>query len=170
MYARNAALLSVVALMLCAGIVLGQDAPAERKYVEPTEADIAIGDQLFFRIRTPAAGFRVVERERIINERLVDIISDGNPAPVTISPIRGKPTIYVDGVQLVTVYPRDVEANGAGCMMQLAKIWAKRIADGLPQVWKGCKYGSAAQAATAEASVPAAEGSAPDVPEATRGK
>ena len=75
-----------------------------------SEADIAIGDQLFFRIRTSAAGFRVVERERIINERLVNIISDGAPAPVTISPIRGKPTIYVDGVQLVTVYPRDVEA------------------------------------------------------------
>jgi hypothetical protein len=55
-------------------------------------------------------------------------------------------------------------------MMQLAKIWSNRIADGLPEVWKGCKYGSAAQAAAVEASATSGEGSAPDVPEATRGK
>jgi hypothetical protein len=131
-------LASIVALSLMAPICVGQETP-ERKYVEPTEADIAINNFLFLRIRTPAAGFRVVEREKIINQRLVDILSYRAPGPVTISPIRGKPTIYVDGVKLVTVYPRDVAANKAGCMQQLAGIWAQRLRDGLPKVMPGSR-------------------------------
>lgn len=137
---RGTMALLTLGLALCLGVAIaaGQEAP-ERTYVEPTEADIAINSVLFLRIRTPAAGFRVVERERIINQRLVDILSYRAPGPVTISAIRGKPTIYVDGVKLVTIYPRDVKANNAGCMQQLASIWAQRLREGLPKVMPGAR-------------------------------
>ncbi len=132
-------LLTLVAAM-CFGTAVGlaQEA-AERTYVEPTEADIALDNVLFFRIRTPAAGYKVVEREKIVNQRLVDILSYRAGGPVTISPIRGKPTIYVDGTKLVTVYPRDVEANNATSMHQLAGIWATRLREGLPKVLPGAR-------------------------------
>jgi hypothetical protein len=136
MRGRMVLLTLAVALCLGASLVVGQEAP-ERKYVEPTEADIAINNFLFFRIRTPAAGFRVVEREKIINQRLVELLSDRVPGPVTISPIRGKPTIYVNGAKFVTVYPRDVEANKARSMHKLAGIWAERLREGLPKIMPG---------------------------------
>jgi hypothetical protein len=126
----------IVALSFGACVALAQEA-AERKYVEPTEADIGINNFLFFRIRTPAAGYKVVEREKIINQRLVEVLSNRSSGPVTISPIRGKPTIYVDGMKFVTVYPRDVEANNAGCMYTLANIWAERLREGLPKIMPG---------------------------------
>ena len=145
MDARKIAVIALAAALLATSIAFSQDAPPERKYVEPLEADIAIDGVLFLRLRTPAAGFRVVEREKIINDRLIEILSYHDPAPVTISAIRGKPTIWVDGVKLVTVYPRDVEANNAKSMMGLAKIWGQNVADGLVKVWPGCRFGSDAK-------------------------
>jgi hypothetical protein len=139
MRGKLALLTLVAALCLGASVALAQEGTTERKYVEPTEADIAINNFLFFRIRTPAAGYKVVEREKIINQRLVDILSYRAPGPVTISPIRGKPTIYVDGIKLVTVYPRDVEANNAGSMHRLAAIWAERVGKGIPKVMPGAR-------------------------------
>jgi hypothetical protein len=145
MFARKTVVIALAAALLGTSIAFSQDAAPERKYVEPTEADIAIDGVLFFRLRTPAAGFKVVEREKMINDRLVEIISYHDPAPVTVSAIRGKPTIWVDGVKLVTVYPRDVEANKAKSMMGLAKIWGQNVADGLVKIWPGCRFGSDAK-------------------------
>lgn len=136
MRGRPLLLMLIVALCFGACVAFAQEA-AERQYVEPTEADIGINNFLFFRIRTPAAGYKVVEREKIINQRLVEILSDRTAGPVTISPIRGKPTIYVDGMKLVTVYPRDVDANNAGGMDGLANIWAQRVREGLPKIMPG---------------------------------
>ena len=133
MYAR----MTLIAAFLLVGAGLGCALAQERQYEEPTEADIAIDNSLFFVLRTPAAGFKVVEREKLVNARLVEILSCHRPGPVTISPINGKPTIYVDGVKLVTVYPRDVEANKAKCMMALAESWAANLRAGLPRVMPG---------------------------------
>jgi hypothetical protein len=70
------------------------------------------------------------ERARIINARIVHIISYApvNPEAVRVVPVRGKPTIYVGNVRLVTVYPSDVEATGAESMQRLANIWAASTA------------------------------------------
>jgi hypothetical protein len=130
-----ALLMATSAVALVAPTALAQEtAPAA---YQPTEADIAINNAFFFRIRTPAAGFTVAEREKTINERLVAILSCHKPGPVTIAPVRGKPTLYVDGVQLVTVYPQDVAANKAQCPWSVARTWAKNLREGLPKVMPG---------------------------------
>jgi len=127
-------LLITVALALVAGAGFAQ----EPKYEPPTQADIALDNYLFFRLRTPAAGYTVAARDTLINQRIIDIFATGEPGPVTICDIRGKPTIYVNGIKLVTVYPRDAEAAGNGiCTQQLAKAWADRIEAGLRKVWPG---------------------------------
>ncbi len=101
----------------------------------PVPADISINNYLFLRIRTPAAGFTVDQRRLLLEQRLVEIVSTentGNP-PVRVGNIRGKPTIYVGKVQLITVYPRDADANKT-TMAKLAAQWAERIRKGLIQV------------------------------------
>ncbi len=102
----------------------------------PDEFDIAIDGEFFFRIRTSAAGYTAAERARIAETRLVHIISFAPTVPeaVHISAIRGKPTIYVGNVRLITVYPNDVEATGAASMHQLASIWADQLAASLRKV------------------------------------
>ena len=129
-------LLIVVALSLAAGTCVGQ-AP---EYVPATQMDIAIGNYKFFDILTPAAGYTVDERQKLVNGRLIDIFAAGRPGPVTVSCIRGKPTIFVNGVKLITVYPRDAAAAGAKCTQCLAAKWAARVAEGLPRVWPGCRF------------------------------
>lgn len=96
----------------------------------PDEFEIGVGGLTFFRIRAQAAGFTPAERARIVYARLTHILSYGevDPEAVTIVPVRGKPTIYVGNVRLVTVYPSDVEATNARSMQQLAKIWAASVA------------------------------------------
>jgi hypothetical protein len=122
--------------LLALGVGVALTMAQERDFVEPTEADIGLDNSFFFRIRTPAAGYKVSEREKVVNERIVAILSCHKPGPVTIAPINGKPTIYVDGVKLVTVYPRDAEANKA-TMMEVATVWAANLRAGLPKVMPG---------------------------------
>lgn len=131
-------------LFLCVlfGLLAGACLSQEARYVPPKQMDIAIGNYKFFDILTPAAGYTVEQRQRLINQRLIEIFAAGRPGPVTISPIRGKPTIFVNGIKLVTVYPRDVQAAKAKCAQALAAKWAARIAAGLPKVWPGCLFGN----------------------------
>lgn len=112
-------------------ILAGEDEKpvTDAKYV-PDVFDIGINGEMFFRIRAEAAGFSAAERARIVNTRLVYIISYApiDPESVHIEPVRGKPTIYVGNVRLITVYPSDVEATGARSMEHLANIWAASTA------------------------------------------
>ncbi|MBM3500542.1 MAG: hypothetical protein FJX74_17945 [Armatimonadetes bacterium] len=150
-----------VALLLVAGASVAQ----QPQYVPPTTMDIAIGNYWFFDIRTPAAGYSVDQRQKLVNERLVEIFAAGQPKPVTVSCIRGKPTIFVNGIKLITVYERDAEAAGGGiCTKQLAAAWAARVAEGLPRVWPGCRFPAQAAAAPVETAA------APDVPQVGPGK
>jgi len=140
MSATKLLLLAVITLAVAAGVAAAQAAP-ERTYVPPTQADIAIGNYQFFAIRTPAAGYTVDQRQKLVNQRLIEIFAAGQPKPVTVVWIRGKPTIVVNGIKLVTVYPRDAAAAGGGvCTQQLAAMWAKRVEEGLPRVWPGCRF------------------------------
>ncbi len=99
------------------------------KYV-PDVFEIGLDGELLFRIRSDAAGFSAAQRARIIDTRLVHAISYGNldPDAVRIEPVRGKPTVYIGNLRLVTVYPGDVEAAGADSMQHLATIWAASTA------------------------------------------
>jgi hypothetical protein len=134
---RTGAILLLCLMVLTLGAAFGLAQEHRQAAPAPTETEISLDNQLFFRIRTPAAGYTVLEREKTIYQRLVVILSCHRPGPVTISPIRGKPTIYVDGLQLVTVYPQDAAANPGASMMQLAQIWAANLRTGLPQVMPG---------------------------------
>ncbi|MGI5818208.1 MAG: hypothetical protein ACOX9R_08930 [Armatimonadota bacterium] len=112
-------------------ILAGEDEkPVTDAAYVPDVFDIGVNGELFFRIRADAAGFSAAERARIINARIVHIISFApvNPEAVRVVPVRGKPTIYVGNVRLVTVYPSDVEATGAESMQRLANIWAASTA------------------------------------------
>ncbi len=99
------------------------------------KADIGIDGQVFFTINTPAAGFTVAERERIVYIRLVEIMANVQirPESFQLSKVRGKPTICVGQYQLVTVYPRDAQA--AGCSAnELAEQWLASLREKLPLV------------------------------------
>lgn len=97
----------------------------------PEVAEIRIGGVLFLVLRTPAAGYTVAERETVILRRLVAIYDSGKILPVKVLPVRGRPTIYVGNIRLVTVYPRDVEAAGDGSVRDLARHWAEGVRQGL---------------------------------------
>lgn len=104
--------------------------PVTLARIMPDEYEIGVGGTMFLRIRGGAAGFSAAERARIVNTRLTYILSyaDVDPDAVRIEPVRGKPTIYVGDVRLITVYPSDVEAAGASSMGELANIWAAATA------------------------------------------
>lgn len=112
-------------------ILAGEDEKpvTDANYV-PDVFEIGINGEMFFRIRAQAAGFSPAERARIVNTRLVHIISFSpfDIHAVRVEPVRGKPTIYVGDVRLITVYPSDVEATGAESMEQLASVWAAATA------------------------------------------
>jgi len=120
----------------CAIVISGNlaEKPATRG-PELDRADISIGNYLLFTIRTPAAGFTVAERERILYMRLTEIMSNErmDTDRFHITDVRGKPTICVGDHRLVTVYPRDAEA--AGCSSeQLARQWLESLQTNLRQV------------------------------------
>jgi len=104
--------------------------PVTNAQVVPDEFEIGVGGLMMFRIRADAAGFTAAERARIVDARMVHILSYGDldPGAVRIVPVRGKPTIYVGDVRLITIYPSDVEAVGADSMRQLAGWWAASVA------------------------------------------
>lgn len=112
-------------------ILAGEDEkPVVDAKALPDVFDIGINGELFFRIRADAVGFSAAQRARIVNTRIVHIISyePVGADAVHVEPVRGQPTVYVDNVRLITVYPSDVEATGAQSAQQLANIWAASTA------------------------------------------
>ncbi len=99
------------------------------------KADISIGTYLLLTIRTPAAGFTVAERERIVYMRLTEIFSNErmDADNFVLTKVRGKPTICVGKYRLITVYPRDAEAAGS-TSDKLAAKWLKSLRMNLPEV------------------------------------
>lgn len=141
---------TAAAVLVLVGLSIGQASAAEvvlwgsdtNKPLNPTNfnADqfhIKVNGVPFFVLRTAAAGYTLAQRGEIVEIRIVEALSRREVAPVTISLIRGKPTIDVGNVRIVTVYPRDAKADGAKDMMSLAKQWAGFLAKGLPVVVPG---------------------------------
>lgn len=107
------------------------DRPLTTPAYAPEVAEVAINSYLFFRLRTPAAGYSVAEREVIVLQRLVEVMSSGKISPVYVDEVRGAPTVYVGKFRVVTVYPADVVADGAASARALAEVWADKIHKGL---------------------------------------
>jgi hypothetical protein len=103
---------------------------------QPSRADIGIGSFGMFTIHRPAAGFSIAEREVVVYNRLVEILSQGpvNPGAVHVRKVRSAPTVYVGRYRLVSVYRQDAKAAGVACQAGLACKWSKSIANALPQV------------------------------------
>ncbi|MFP3905222.1 MAG: hypothetical protein ACLFWB_13330 [Armatimonadota bacterium] len=99
------------------------------------QAVISLGAFPIFTIRTPAAGFTIAERERIVYIRLTEIISCQRITPdiFEIRHVRGKPTLYVGDYRFITVYPRDAAAANMDSM-SLANKWLASLRRVLPQV------------------------------------
>lgn len=105
--------------------------PTNAEKYDPERAAIAIDAALFFEIRSPAVGYSVAEREAIVLKRIIEIFDRGKIAPVYVARVRSAPSIYVDKVRLVTVYPEDVASYGARDAWTLAEQWAEGIRKGL---------------------------------------
>lgn len=105
--------------------------PTNAAAYDPDRAKIKIDAAVFFEIRSPAVGYSVAEREAIILQRIIEIFSSGKIAPVYVAPVRGRPTIYVHKIRLVTVYPDDVRAYAARDAWTLAEHWAEGVRKGL---------------------------------------
>lgn len=113
------------------------DKPSVPPYFSPDEVAVAVDSVVFFRLKTSAAGYKLSERARIVDMRITEVLCRRLVGPVTIRPIRGKPTIYVGPVRVVTVYPEDAKAAGMDCPWQLARQWADGLRQGLPVVVPG---------------------------------
>lgn len=98
---------------------------------QPDLVEIKTDSFVYFTIRTPAAGFSIAEREAIVLQRLIEVMSSGNISPVYVDEVRGAPTVYVGKIRIVTVYPQDVAASGAANAQALAWQWADGIRKGL---------------------------------------
>ncbi len=97
-------------------------------------ADVSIDGVTFFTIPGPAIGYSTLQRLAIVETRIAEILSTSPFAPVTVKPVRGKPTVYVGNIRLITVYPADVRNAGAKSAAQLAAEWAEGTAAALQVV------------------------------------
>lgn len=107
------------------------DRPMVADAWQPELVEIKTDACVYFTIRTPAAGFSIAEREAIVLQRLIEVMSSGKISPVYVDEVRGAPTVYVDKIRIVTVYPQDVAASGAANAWALAEQWADGIRKGL---------------------------------------
>jgi len=96
--------------------------------------DVAVNGVVFFTIPGAAIGYSSVERREIVETRITEILSTCPLAPVTVRPVRGKPTVYVGNIRLITVYPADVRNTGADSAKELAAKWAEGTAAALQVV------------------------------------
>lgn len=115
-------------------VLFGDDTdkpPTNAANYHPTSAPIEINGAVYFTILTPAAGYTVAERETIVLKRLVEAMSADTLPPVYVDTVRGRPTLYVGKIRLITVYPQDVAAAGAVSDWALANEWAAGVRAGL---------------------------------------
>ena len=86
------------------------DTPKTNDTWTPEKSDIAVDNGYFFTILTPAIGYSIPQREAIVYQRITQILSTNPLAPVTVGKVRGRPTIWVGDMRLITIYPVDAQA------------------------------------------------------------
>jgi hypothetical protein len=113
----------------------GSSKPKTADSYQPDHALIGIGRYDMLDINRSAVGFSIAEREVVVYNRLVEILSNGpvQPAAVCVGKVRSVPTIFVGAYRLVSVYPQDARAAGMS-QQELARKWAHQIAQALPLV------------------------------------
>jgi len=101
----------------------------------PEKVEIGLGQYKFMELRGPAAGYTLAEREVAVYNRLTEALSIGplKPEMIRVGRVRSAPTIYVDHVRLISVYPRDAAAVGT-TQEALAQSWRNNLADVLPKL------------------------------------
>ncbi len=119
-----------------------EEVPLVGEWPAAAKGQVAVGSVPFFVIPGNAGGLTLVQRATIVDARITEILSHGVLGPVTVKPIRGKPTVYVGAYRLITVYPRDAQNAGVECSWQLARQWAKSTAKALPKVMPRAFMGS----------------------------
>lgn len=137
----------VVALVFLVGVQASQeevviwpsasDKPKAPESFAAEAYEVGVNGVSFFTLRTSAAGYQLIERAYIADLRLTEVLSRRLTGPVVIKPIRGKPTIYVGPVRVISVYPNDVAAYRARSAEELACKWAQALREGLPRVVPG---------------------------------
>jgi hypothetical protein len=89
-----------------------KDKPKTNDQWNPEKLDIAVDNGYFFTILTPAIGYTIPQRETIVYKRITEILSTNPLAPVTVGKVRGRPTVWVGDIRLVTIYPVDAKVAG----------------------------------------------------------
>jgi len=140
-----------LALVFLAGAQAGQeevviwphavDKPKAPETFSAQAYEVGVNGVTFFVLRASAAGYRLIERAYIADLRLTEVLSRRLTGPVVVKPIRGRPTVYVGPVRVITVYPSDVAACRAKSADELASKWAEALREGLPRVVPGARVG-----------------------------
>ncbi len=103
--------------------------------------DISVGGVFICRITHDAAGYSSYARAVQVNQRITDVLSSprfrqgGN---VVVRQMGPAATISVGDVLVFTVMPEDTD--GATSTVDLAKSWAKLLAQGLSQALPGSGF------------------------------
>jgi len=111
------------ALLLCIGIGVAQDT-----------ADVVVGGEVVARVREAGAYDTVQARAAAIDEAVNEALAaaeDPAAMEVTLEQIDGLWTIFIDGRQIMAVYPAEADANGMAPEV-LGAIWVRKLKDALP--------------------------------------
>lgn len=97
--------------------------------IASAQNEVALGGELFFRLRVAAGGLSEEQRAEILQERLTKIYTALFTHQVSVHQVRvcrinGEVTICVGDILLVTVTEGDARANGT-TPSQLAEQWCE---------------------------------------------
>jgi hypothetical protein len=135
--------LTFLAASIIGGTTLTVAANATPEIDEPAQiatqaGEITYSGRLLFRIRTGAGGYTAEQRAEAIKERMIPILSMEELKPDEIRVVQEQPkgdaAIYVRDRLLITVDRGMALANGNGDPADLARLWADRVRQILPQV------------------------------------
>ncbi len=103
--------------------------------VASAQSEVALGGELFFRLRVASGGLSEEQRAEILQERLTRIYTalfthQVSTQQVTVRHINGEVTICVGDLLLVTVTERDARANQT-TVSHLANQWLENTRQAL---------------------------------------
>jgi hypothetical protein len=130
-----ASIIGATTLTIGANATPELDEPAQ---VAVNSGEITYSGKLLFRIRTGAGGYTPEQRAEQVKERLVPILSLAELRAEDIRVVQTAPkqdaSLYVRDHLLITVDRNMALANGNGDPADLARVWAERVRQILPQV------------------------------------
>lgn len=148
-------MLRLIRLLCCCLILLGlltSLVPAQAQGYE----NIYVANGLVARLRDPGPFNSLQERAAKVEQALIEVLSTQNTMEpeVRVQQDDGWWTVYCGPVRVLTVLPKEAEANGLPAK-QLAAIWAKNLRKQLPLATPASLMGPAATASASATSPPA---------------